>query len=262
MTQWNASTALAAVDAAAGAGVTAAGLARRAAGGVARRTPGVVVAAGRAAAASAARLAGDLPAQLQARGGTARRQALTFAEQRLLAAVRPVLERVLDQIDLTDLVLQRVDIDRIADAIDIDRIMDRLDLTELVLKRVELDSIADGVDIDRIVDRLDLTGIVLTRVDLDRVAAGLDVDAVIDRVDIIAIAEDVVDGIDLPRIIRESTGSVASESLRGVRTRSIEADQALGQFMDRFRPRRRSGPRAEAVTPAIPEPVVEVPRAD
>jgi hypothetical protein len=250
MTERNGTTALAAVDVAAGAGAAVFGLVRRAGAATLRRTPRAAVLIGHVGAQGVARLAGDLPARMQARGAVVR----TLAEQRLLTAVRPVLDLVLDQIDLTELVLQRVNIDRIADTIDIDRIMDRLDLTELVLKRVELDRIGDGLDVERIINRLDLTGIVLTRVDLDRVAAGLNVDAVIDRVDIIAIAEDVVDGIDLPRIIRESTGSVASESLRGVRTRSIEADQALGQFMDRFRPRRRSGPRAE--------PVVEAPSAD
>jgi hypothetical protein len=246
MTERNETSALAAVDLATGAGAALVGFVRHAGTATLRRTPRAALVIGRVGAEGAARFAGDLPSRLKARGAAVR----TLAEQRLLASVRPVLDLVLDQIDLTELVLQRVDIDRIADAIDIERIMDRLDLTELVLKRVELDRIGDGLDIDRIIDRLDLTGIVLTRVDLDRVAAGLDVDAVIDRVDIIAIAEDVVDGIDLPRIIRESTGSVASESLRGVRTRSIEADQALGQFMDRFRPRRRSGPRAEPVVEA------------
>ena len=250
MTERNETNALATVDVVAGAGAALVGFVRRAGVATLHRTPRAAVLIGRVGAEGAARLAGDLPSRLQARGAAVR----TVAEQRLLALVRPVLDLVLDQIDLTELVLQRVDVGRIADTIDIDRIMDRIDLTELVLKRVELDSIAAGLDIERIIDRLDLTGIVLTRVDLDRVAAGLDVGAVIDRVDIIAIAEDVVDGIDLPRIIRESTGSVASESLRGVRTRSIEADQALGQFMDRFRPHRRSGQRAE--------PLAEAPRAD
>ena len=254
MTERNVTTALAAVDLATGAGVAIVGVVRRAGAATLRRTRGPAVLLGRAGAEGAVRLAGNLPARLRTRGAAVRGRAWTLAEQRLLAAVRPVLDLVLDQIDLTDLVLERVDIDRIAERIDIDRILDRLDLTELVLQRVELDTIAEDLDVERILDRLDLTGIVLTRVDLDRVAAGLDVDAVIDRVDIIAIAEDVVDGVDLPRIIRESTGSVASESLRGVRTRSIEADQALGHFMERFRPRRRSGPG--------PEPVAEAPGAD
>jgi hypothetical protein len=253
MTVRNETSALAGVDLAAGVGVAVVEFVRRAGAATLRRTPRAALQIGHVGAEAAARVAGDVPSRLQARGAAVR----TLAERRLLAAVRPVLDLVLDQIDLTDLVLQRVDVDRIADTIDIDRIMDRLDLTELVLKRVELDTIADGLDIDRIMDRLDLTGIVLTRVDLDRVAAGLDVDAVIDRVDIIAIAEDVVDGIDLPRIIRESTGSVASESLREVRARSIEADQALGHFMDRFRPRRRSEP-----VPPVLDPLPEAPSVD
>ena len=36
------------------------------------------------------------------------------------------------------------------------------------------------------------------------------------------------------KIIRESTGSVASEGLREVRLQSFEADQALGRFVDRI----------------------------
>src|SRR3954454_7410505 len=172
----NETTALAAVDLAAGAGAAVVGFVRRAGAATLRRTPRAAVQVGRAGAEVTARLAGDLPSRLEARGAAVR----ALAQERLLAAVRPVLDLVLDQVELTELVLQRVDIDRIADTIDIERIMDRLDLTELVLKRVELDSIADGLDIDRIVDRMDLTGIVLTRVDLDRVAAALDVDAVID----------------------------------------------------------------------------------
>src|SRR3954471_7378683 len=148
MTVRNETTALTAVDVITGAGATAVGFVRRAGAATLRRTPRAAVLIGRVGAQGAARLAGDLPSRLGARGAAVR----TLAEQRLLAAVRPVLELVLDQIDLTELVLQRVDIDRIADTIDIDRIMDRLDLTELVLKRVELDSIAEGLDIERIIN--------------------------------------------------------------------------------------------------------------
>jgi hypothetical protein len=52
----------------------------------------------------------------------------------------------------------------------------------------------------------------------------------------------VVDGIDLPKIIRESTGSVASEGLREVRLRSFEADQALSHLVDRILLRRGGRP--------------------
>ena len=120
----------------------------------------------------------------------------------------------------------------------------------------ELEVLVPAV-VDAVLDRLDLTGLVLRRVDLDRVAQALDVDAVVaradldaavGRVDLIGFAEYVVDGIDLPKIIRESSGSVASEGLRQVRLTSFEADRALAQFMDRVmlrRGARREGPLPE-----------------
>src|SRR3954470_16903011 len=150
MTERNETSALAAVDLATGAGAALVGFVRRAGAASLRRTPRAALLIGRVGAEGAARFAGDLPSRLKARGAAVR----TLAEQRLLAAVGPVLDLVLDQIDLTELVLQRVDIDRIADTIDIDQIMDRLALTELVLKRVELNSIAEGLDIERIINRL------------------------------------------------------------------------------------------------------------
>ncbi len=36
------------------------------------------------------------------------------------------------------------------------------------------------------------------KVDLDAVAAKLDIDAVLDRVDLVELAEEIIDGVDLP----------------------------------------------------------------
>src|SRR4029450_1086224 len=121
--------------------------------------------------------------------------------------------------------IERVDLDRVARELDIDAVLDRMDLTEVVVQRVDLDRVASELDIDAVLDRMDLTEVVVQRVDLDRGASGRGVAAVvrrggleaaINRVDLIALAEFVVDGIDLPKIIRESSGTVASEGLRQV----------------------------------------------
>jgi hypothetical protein len=90
-----------------------------------------------------------------------------------------------------------------------------------------------------VLDQLDLTDLVVQRVDLDQVAQHLDIDAIVARIDLIGLAEYIVDGIDLPKIIRDSTGSVASEGVRGVRMQGIEADEALAKFIDRLLLRRR-----------------------
>jgi hypothetical protein len=104
------------------------------------------------------------------------------------------------------------------------------ELTNAILDRVDLTQIAiDHLDIERIVDTIDLDAIV-ERVDLD---------AVIRRVDLAGIATEVIGEIDLPELIRESTGAVTSETVRTVRLGSAELDRLLGRVVDRLLNRKR-----------------------
>jgi hypothetical protein len=112
----------------------------------------------------------------------------------------------------------------------VDVVLNQIDLTEIVLRRVDLDAIARALDVDAVARRLDV----------DAVASRVDVDAVIARVDLLGLADYVVAGIDLPELIRRSTGSAASEAVRGVRMQSMEADQALSNVIDRLLLRRRT----------------------
>jgi hypothetical protein len=143
--------------------------------------------------------------------------------------VREVVDAVIEQIDLTALVLERVDLDRVVAAVDIEAAVRRLDLTALVVQQVDVDAIVSTVDIEAVVDRLDI----------DEIAAKLDMQAIIDRLDIATLSLQVIDEIDLPEIIRQSTGSVASEAVRGVRMQSIGADQVVQRTVDRILLRRR-----------------------
>jgi hypothetical protein len=161
-----------------------------------------------------------------------RRARLDAGEElrRLVAAVVPaVLQEVLNTVDLNAIVRERVDIDDVVRRVDLDAIVDRIDL-DIVAKRLDVDAVADRIDLDRIADRLDL----------DKIVARVDVDAVIDRVDLVALAEQVIDGIDLPEIIRESSGSMASEVVRDVRIQSIEADERVAHIIDRLLRRRQA----------------------
>jgi hypothetical protein len=111
----------------------------------------------------------------------------------------------------------------------VERVLAKISLTELVKRHVDVDALVAAVDIDAIV----------ARIDLDAIAARLDIDAVVSRVDLVSLADEVIEGIDLPEIIRESTGTVASEVVRGVRMQSIDADEAVARVMDRVFLRRR-----------------------
>ena len=129
----------------------------------------------------------------------------------------------------------------------VDSVLDRIDLTQLVLDRVQVASIVESLDFDAIAASLDLDALVATvdlepviaRVDVDAIASRLDLDAIVDRLDIVAIAREVIDEIDLPEIIRESSSAMASETVVGVRMRGIEADERVSRIVDRVMLRRR-----------------------
>jgi hypothetical protein len=116
---------------------------------------------------------------------------------------------------------------------------DRRDVVASELSR-RLDIVVPAV-LDTVLDRLDLTSVVVRRVDLETVAA-----AVLAELDLVGLAEDIIDGVDLPEIIRESTGSMASETVSGARMQGISADEAVGRAVDRLllrsRPRSVRGP--------------------
>jgi hypothetical protein len=107
-----------------------------------------------------------------------------------------------------------------------------LDLTELVLERVDIDEVVARVDLDAVVDRIDPAAIV-DRLDIDAVAARLDVEKVVERLDLVAIAEGVIEELDLAAIIRESTETMATEAVGGVRVQSVRADRLVARALDR-----------------------------
>jgi hypothetical protein len=64
-------------------------------------------------------------------------------------------------------------------------------------------------------------------------------DAVITRLDLGALVEQVLAEMDLPALIRESTGSMASETVHNARMAGISADEAINRVVERHLFRRR-----------------------
>jgi predicted RNase H-like nuclease len=112
--------------------------------------------------------------------------------------------------------------------VDIDAVVSRVDL-DAIVGRIDLDAAVSGVDLNAAVEG----------VDIDAIAGRLDLDAVIDRIDVVAMVEEVIAAIDLPAIIRDSTGSMASESVRSARLTGIAADEAISRGIERHLFRRR-----------------------
>jgi hypothetical protein len=167
------------------------------------------------------------------------------------------VDAIVSQLDI-DALVSRVDVDAIVSQLDIDALVSRVDV-DAIVSQLDVDAIVSRVDLDDIAKRIDLDAIV-ERIDIDAIVSRVDVDAIVRRLDLVGLAEEVVNGIDLPEIIRESTGSMASDVVRDVRMQSIDADVAIARLIDRIlrrhRARRTDAPgEPESLTRAnLPEP--------
>ena len=226
----------------------------------------------RAGLARAGRLAGVLVpersvAALGARGARTRAEAERRASAMLATIVRQVVEAVLRVTNPTDLVRRHVDLDALAREIDVRAVVDRVDL-DVLAARLDLDAVAARLDLDAVVARVDPEPLikrvdvdavaaridleplvarvapdaVAERLDVDAVVARVDLDAVVARLDLPRIVAEVLAVIDLPEIVRESTGSAASEVVRDLRTESAHADDVVARIVDRLLHRQRRHP--------------------
>jgi hypothetical protein len=152
-----------------------------------------------------------------------------------------------------DAIIKRIDVDAIVDRVDIDAIVERVDI-DAIAKRIDVDAIVDRVDIDAIAKRIDLDAI-MERVDINAIVSRVDVDAIVRRLDLVDLADEIVNGIDLPEIIRQSSGAMASDAVLDARMQSIDADVAIARLIDRILRRRRAR-RTDA--PGEPESLARV----
>ena len=131
-------------------------------------------------------------------------------------------------------VLDEVDLDQVVARVDLDQILDRVDPNEIAA-RIDLDELVDSVDIDAIA----------RRIDLDAVVARVDIDAILARVDLPALTEEVIDEVDLGEIIRESSSTMATETVDALRVQGMRVDGLVSRVIDRLLLRegqRQTGP--------------------
>jgi hypothetical protein len=177
-----------------------------------------------------------------ARGLAEQRRAREVAARVVGGLIASVVTAVLDEIDL-DGVVARVDLDRIVGRIDPNQIAARIDL-DTIVQRVDVGAIAERIDLDAIAARIDLDAIV-QRVDLDAIVARVDIEAILDRVDLPGLTEQVIDEVDLGEIIRESSSTMASETVDALRVQGMRVDGLVSRIVDRILQRegqRQTGP--------------------
>ena len=159
------------------------------------------------------------------------------------AVIREVVDVLTEEVDLTDLVLQNVDLERliaaVLEVIDLDAVIETVDLDRAVAQ-VDLMRAIDLVDLHEVIGKVDLDE-VAKRIDLDAIAARIDIDAILGRVDLVGLAEEIIDGVDLSDIIREASTSVTADVMTDVRSSSERADDAVANAVNRFLRRRGAG---------------------
>jgi hypothetical protein len=77
-----------------------------------------------------------------------------------------------------------------------------------------------------VIEQIDVTAMVRDQLDLDAIMADLDIEAIIGRIDLVGLADQIIEGMDLPAIIRECTGTAtAAEVMTEMET---QIDRMLG----------------------------------
>ncbi|OXY89502.1 hypothetical protein [Streptomyces diastatochromogenes] len=190
-----------------------------------------------------------------ARGAAERVRSRNQAEDLARALVRAMTAAVVDELDL-DAVADRLDVDRVARRIDLDALLSRIDLDgvlarvdlDAVLARVDVDTLLSRIDLDAVVDRIDVDA-VAERLDVDRVARRIDLDAVLARVDLVTYTEQVLEELDVGRIVRDTGGSMTAETLDAFREQNARADRFVDRFTERLLHRAGSPPGPSAGEP-------------
>ncbi|HWD46057.1 MAG TPA: hypothetical protein VHM23_20485 [Actinomycetota bacterium] len=193
-----------------------------------------------------------------ARGLAEQRRAQEAAVRAVRALIAALVAAVLDQIDLDEMVA-RIDLDQVVARIDLDRIVGRINPNQIaaridldeVVDRVDVDAIAKRINLDAIVQRIDLDAIV-SRIDLDAIVSRVDIDAILARVDLPGLTEQVIEEVDLGEIIRESSSTMASETVDALRVQGMRVDGLVSRIVDRILQRegeRETGPYVEELRP-------------
>lgn len=180
------------------------------------------------------------------------------ASRFLRELVPRMVEATLDQLDLNELVRARINVNAIVESVDLDVVAKRFPVDDVV-SRIDVDDIVARVDLQRVIERVDMDAVasrididaIAGRLDVDAIAGRLDLDTVVGRLDLTAIAREVLEELDLPEMIRETMGSMTSESVGGIRVQTMNADRAVSRLVDRVF--RRDDELIEVDSPAAAE---------
>ena len=141
--------------------------------------------------------------------------------------VQRLLDRVLGELDLTELIRSHVNLQAIARDVDFNALVEGVDV----------DALAERVDISALASRIDVNELA-ARIDVDRIASRIDIETLIRRLDLAQIASEVIEELDLADLVRYAAAETTTEGVRTVRLRGVDADRAVRRAVDRVLSRR------------------------
>ena len=144
---------------------------------------------------------------LAERGSRLRQTAEADAVAAVAAVLPESMEIVLDQVDLTEQAVERVDFERVMTAA-----FDQIDMEGMMIDKVDLGRIVHAS-----LGQIDLTEVALKELDLEQVVL-----ATLDRVDVFSVARDQVDPVRVATYLRENVDlaevlrTAPGDAVRGV----------------------------------------------
>jgi hypothetical protein len=150
-------------------------------------------------AARLGRWAAPVLGPLQERGRRRREQSEREAAQTAVAVLPTALGLVLDNIDITGVMLAKIDLAELIEAT-----FEQVDVTEIALSKVDLERVLAAS-----LEQLDLTKIAMEHVDLQTV-----VERSIAEVDVVALVRAALEGRDLAELFITTPTGLAGEALR------------------------------------------------
>ncbi len=147
------------------------------------------------------RLLAALTEPLAQRGRRLRADAEHEAAAAVAAVLPETIQMVMEQLDLTELAIDHVDIQRVLEAT-----ADQVDLTGFAIDHMDLVRL-----IEASLDEVDFTGMAITRLDFARAVA-----AAMEQVDVMAIAREQMDPAKVAQFLRENVD--VAEAIRAAPT--------------------------------------------
>ncbi len=133
------------------------------------------------------------------------------------------LDVIVRRLDI-DAIVARLDIDEIVARLDVDAIVSRLDVGAIVA-RLDIGEVVARLDVDAIVSRLDV-GAIVARLDADSIVARLDMNEVVGSLDFSKLADQVVEDVDLPRVIMQAAVRWSAVAARRTGPDTLRLDPA------------------------------------